>query len=170
MVITPEILFRFQNATSDSAGNRNDYLQFLTQLTNGSSGAGAMDVLYARVRTVTNSGTPDTIDLNAGTIVGSDFSVASFAKVGLIVVAHFSTASTFTIGQGSNPFATWLVGTTPGIKLYPAQSATVPSYFVWCCTGATIAALTGGSADTLTVSIDTGTNVSYLVALCGRSV
>lgn len=170
MTLTPEILFKFSNITADGGfGASPISLQFFASLASGTS-SGQFDVLYAKARTITNSGTPDSIDLTGGGLIGPDYSAANFAKVGLLIIAHYSTVQTLTIGQGSNAFKSFMVGTTPGIVLPPAQSATIPSWFAICVTGATLFAVTAGTADLVQVATDGGSSIPYLALFMGRSV
>lgn len=109
-------------------------------------------VVYLGVRSVT-SGTPDTMDLNAGGLLQPDNAVATFATVKVVAVRNKSGTATLTVGGGTNA--------VPGIsfKVPPGGVAVILA-------SATPYTVTASTGDILQVTADTGT-ASYDVMVVG---
>lgn len=123
---------------------------------------GACDLCYAAERTITNSGTPDVMDLIGGGLLTPEGAAFNPVKLSTICIVNSSAAQVLAVGAGTAPLVGWLGGTTPtktvgksGILLdhNPLGSYTV----------------TTTTADKLQVATDGGSNILYLVFLLGRS-
>lgn len=161
MSLTTNLNISFNGILSNAVGSYQPALSIIAQLASGTSSNQA-DVVYAAVRTITNSGTPDTIDLRGGTILQPDQSSASFVKIVFGFILCQSATPILTIGGGSNAWGTWLTGTTP--KFVCDQNG---PWIVYAPTNGY--AVTAGTGDILQVATDSGTNVTYAIILVGRS-
>jgi len=151
---------------ASALGNLNILASQNIVIANGTS-AGQNDLVYAASRTVASSGSPDTIDLS-GSLTMLDGTACVFARVTMLYIEHKGTATSddaniLTVGGGSNQFSTWLGGTT-GIKV-----RNNPGRFFLEAGDSTAYAVTASTADILQVATAAGTNVPYIVIICGRS-
>jgi hypothetical protein len=138
---------------------------YATILANGTS-AGQADRIFHDTRTIAASSNDD-LDL-AGVLVDSFGATITFAKIkGIVVVAAAANVNNVIIGGGaSNPFNTWVTGTTPANVIRPgtvwallAGVADATGYAVTAAT-ADILRLTNGGA---------GTSVTYDIYIIGTS-
>jgi hypothetical protein len=120
------------------------------------------DLVYYARRTVTNSGTPDTIDL-AGSLTDPVGSAVVMVEVVGFYLRNRDATQILTVGAGSNPWITWLGATGDAVKVRPL------GFMMLYAPDATAYAVTAGTGDIVTVTTDGGTNVAYDVWILGRS-
>jgi hypothetical protein len=120
------------------------------------------DRLYSARHSIA-SGTPLALDL-AGTLENPLGETVTFAKVlGIIVVNNSTTAAEIlTVGAGSNPISTWVAASGDGVQVGPNgfMANVNPSLAGF--------AVTGGTADILTITSASGT-ISTDIYILGRS-
>lgn len=125
-------------------------------LTSG-SGPGSVDRIYSKATTIT-SGTPLTI--NVSTALDPLNTAVGMLHVTSVMVSSDSTVAgqDLTIGGGTHP----VLGSDQG-----TAQANGGIYFT--CNPNPGYTVTGGSADTLTITVANGTNVNLKVTIVGRS-
>jgi hypothetical protein len=130
-------------------------------ITNGTT-AGLADLIHIHRGSVVASGTPSTYDLSGAleTIYGD---ACVFARLCGIIVVNQHATSILSVGAGSNPFVSWMGGTTPVRKVGPGgiDLNYNPSTAAW--------AVTADTGDILQVATDAGTSVPFDLILIGRS-
>jgi hypothetical protein len=128
-------------------------------LANGTS-ANQADLVHVKRYSVT-AASPISIDLN-GALLMPNGDTANFAKMKWIVIVNKSSSGTLLVGGGSNPFTSWMTGTTPVRKVGPGAAELIlnPS--------AGGLAVTASTADKIQVDADTGT-VAFDLLLVGTS-
>lgn len=134
-------------------------IDFSDTLTNG-TGADQADVVHVNRYSVT-SGTPITLDLN-GSLKMPNLANANFARMKWLIFINRDATNSLLIGGGSNPFTTWMSGTTPVRKVGPLGAEVVlnPSAVAF--------AVTASTADIIQIDASAGT-VAFDVVLVGAS-
>lgn len=133
--------------------------QFL--FTNG-AGANQSDKVFADQRTV-NASTNDDLDL-AGVLADVFGATLTFARIkGMLIASNPNNVQNFSIGAGTNPFATWAGGTTPTVTLRPG------GLFMLVAPDATGYAVTAGTGDILRIANGAGSAITYDIVLFGSS-
>lgn len=128
-------------------------------LDNG-TGSNQASVVYAKSVTVADSSTPSTFDLS-GSLLQPNGSAAVFTK-GKLIFYYCPDTNTVdvSIGGGTNPFTTYMSGTTPKDIIQPGglvlRYAPITGY-----------AIANGSTDIVTATIASGTNQVVYVLIVG---
>lgn len=126
------------------------------------TGNNQFDQVYFGDLSVVNSGTPKDLDLIGGGLTQPDGSAFAPVKIVEMIIVNKDATQTLTIGGGSNPWVSWLGGTTPTVVIPPSGHLSISAPLGgW--------AVTAGSADILRISTGAGTNVPFTIALKGRS-
>lgn len=131
-------------------------------LTQG-AGLNAADKLWSDTRTIAASGTDD-LDL-AGVLTDSFGASITLARVkGIFIFAASTNSNNVVVGGGSNPFNTWVSGTTPAVIVRPG------GFFALYGPDATAYAVTASTADILRVANSgAGSAVIYDIVLIGAA-
>jgi hypothetical protein len=125
------------------------------------TGAGQGNQIFQDRRTLT-TGANESLDL-AGTLTNLLGQTITFTKVKLIFIASLSTNTTaLTVGAGSNPFVTFLGGTTPTVG--PINPG---GFFAIGDPGATGYVVTATTADILKVTNAAGASATYDIIIIG---
>lgn len=130
-------------------------------LTSG-TGVNQGDLVFVDQRTV-NASTNDDLDL-AGVLTNVFGATVTFARIkGLFVYSNPANTQTFAVGGGSNPFSTWVTGTTPAVTVRPG------GLFALTAPDATAYAVTAATADILRIANGAGSPITYDILLIGAS-
>lgn len=137
-------------------------VQALSSLTKG-SGANQFNAAYLADRTVSN-GTPDTIDLNAGTIKEPDgVTAVSLTDIILLAILNRSTTAgqNLQVGGGTNDITT-ILGASGVITIFPGGLLLLTN------PNASGYGITASTADILDINVAAGTSVPYSIAILGH--
>jgi len=127
------------------------------------TGLSQSDKIFHDTRTV-NASTNDDVDL-AG-VLTDPFGVAlTFARIKAMIIARSdpTNPNNLTIGNGSNPFLTWVGAAAHTITIRPG------GLFVLAAPDATAYAVTAGTGDILRIANGSGSAVTYDLILVGAS-
>lgn len=161
MSLSTLVALTAQVTTKNSVSSSNDGPPSIQQVLDDGVALGQCDIAYVAARTIANSGSPDSIDLRGGGLIGTNKAVVSFVKVVLIIIISQSgnDANIITAGGGSNSpawFPSQQVGGNGSILLKFDPS--LAGY-----------AVTAGTGDIIQVAAAAGTNVPYSIFVAGRS-
>ncbi len=131
------------------------------------TGAGQVDLVYAKERTVA-SGANDDLDL-AGGLTDAFGAAITFAEIVAIAIFNkqpdgTANTTTLTIGGGSNPWL-GLVGASGDLIRLPAGGVLLMA----CDTAAGLGAVTASTADILRIANAAGAGNTYQIVILGRS-
>lgn len=124
-----------------------------------SSGTGASqsDLVYIQYEgTIPSSGSPVTLDLYAGGLT-TPTADATFLEVTAVTVANDSATDTITVGGGANDLAGFGGQSIPPGGIFCVACHTNPAWAI------------GSSADSITLTAGSGTDVPYRIIVSGRS-
>jgi hypothetical protein len=133
-------------------------------LTDGTGATGTGDRMYRTETTIAGGGTLN-LDL-AGSLTDFFGNVITFARVKAIKVelTNDTTATSILIGDHASPWNTWVAGTNPRVRVYNGGC------FFLAGPGATMYAVTAGSADGLKIVNEDGANVATIkITIIGSS-
>jgi hypothetical protein len=109
------INFSAQATVTESDSSASPIVKLAQSLTNGTS-SGQFNLEYTRVRSVTNSSTPDDLDLTSLNWNGNDAASAASGAI-MICIKNTNAAQKLTVGGGTNPLTGWISGTTPTVQV-----------------------------------------------------
>jgi hypothetical protein len=146
--------------TKDLSVSKDDLnLSVQEQFTPG-TGNNQLDKIFHDVRTLL-AAADESLDL-AGSLVDSFGGTITFAKIKVLLIRNLSTTQTLTIGNGANPFLTW-VGAA-------AHTVTIPPKGIFLLVaplaGFTVTANTG---DILKIANSATNPCDYQIVLAGTS-
>lgn len=143
-------------------GSLQPALSILQTYTQG-TGSNQVDQICFFDTVIVGSGTPLVLDLNAGSLVAVDGSPFSILHVKEILLINDSASISITVGAGSNPLVNWMGGTSPTQDLPPGGHIHRTNPLTgW--------AVTAGTADKITLTVASGTNVPIRGKITGTSI
>jgi hypothetical protein len=153
-------------------GQRNNaFYQFPLSILTGTA-ADQADQLFINQGVVVNNATPKVFDMNAGGLVGQDFSAFSVAKITDVILFNLDPVQWLTLSPAAaNAWVATksLLGAGSTLRVGPTLDLTRPS-FNWAHCQALDTYTVAAAADQIAINTDGGANVGYLLALIGRSV
>jgi hypothetical protein len=120
------------------------------------SGAGQIDTVYTKGRTVASSSSPDSVVLSSLTDPAGN--AIAFVHVVDIIVENTDLTNTLTVGGG-----------TTAVSWLPSAGVAIPPGSALILHAPNGLPVTTGSADHLQVASSGGTNVAYNLTVAGRS-
>lgn len=159
--ITAAIQILSSTTLTTGFGQLNPSIGVTKSFTHG-TGNNQADQTYFADLLVASSGTPKDLDLIGGGLTQPDGAAFAPVEINRMTITNNHATATLTVGGGSNPWVSWLGGTTPTVKIPPGGTiCMIAPNDGW--------AVTAGSADGLRISTDSGTNVPVTIELLGRS-
>jgi hypothetical protein len=120
------------------------------------------NICHSNRYSITDSSTPTAIDLS-GSLTDPLGNAAVFVEVTTLFIYNRHATSILTVGADAAPWATFLGGTNPTVKIGPGGC-----FFIHR-PDATGYAVTGTTADILQVATDAGTSVPFDIMIVGRN-
>jgi hypothetical protein len=151
------------SVTATKAGRTTTgYIKTDRQLANGTA-ADQADKTFYNTQTIAYPSTPDSLNFSDGSLIDLNGDGLELVDVTTLAINNKSATATLTVGNGTNPFdfgcgSTGTKTIKPGERVVLIDLGSDPGY-----------AVSSGSADTLKVAIDAGTNVDYEIIVIGRS-
>jgi hypothetical protein len=154
----------FQNVLTVGNTSNPNTDTYSKSMTNGTGATGTADLMYSTQTTIAGGGTLN-IDL-AGSLTDFFGNVITFARIKVmkIELTTDTTATSILIGDHASPWATWLAGTNPRVRVYNGGCMLLAG------TNATMYAVTAGSADGLKIVNEDGSNTATVkITLIGST-
>ena len=124
------------------------------------TGSNQLDLIFHDQRTL-GAGADESLDL-AGSLVDSFGATLAFAKIKVLLIRNLSTTQTLTIGNGANPFLTWVGAATHTVTIPPRGVLLLVAPLAGY-------AVTAGTGDILKIANSATNPCDYQIVLAGTS-